>query len=120
MHSYSQLKVWQRSMTLCQEVYLLTRSLPSDERFGLSSQMRRAAVSIPSNIAEGTASRSAKGLERFLRFALGSEYELDTQLLLTTRVGFLDPDAVEPVRTELVEIRAMIVGLARSADDQTT
>ncbi len=114
MHRYVDLNVWQRSIGLCVDVYEVTKLLPRDEEFGLSSQMRRAVVSISANIAEGCAFDSSKQLRRFLRTALGSAQELDTHLIVSERTNLLTQQSVVPVREELKEIRAMIIGLHRS------
>lgn len=82
------LEVWREAMRLVREVYRLTASFPDEERFGLTSQMRRSAVSIPSNIAEGAARGGTQELLRFLRIARGSLAELDTQLLIARDLGF--------------------------------
>lgn len=114
MHRHTDLNVWRRSIDLCVDIYGLTAALPLDERYGLSTQMRRAAVSVSSNIAEGSAFRSSKQFRRFLEIALGSAQELDTQLIVAERAGLMPPTAIERARSELREIRAMIVGLHRS------
>ncbi|MEX0916810.1 MAG: four helix bundle protein [Candidatus Spechtbacterales bacterium] len=80
--SFKELMVWQRAMELTKEIYLLTSTLPQDERFGISSQLRRASVSIPSNIAEGRSRGTRKDFVQFLRIADGSAAELETQILL--------------------------------------
>jgi four helix bundle protein len=86
MKNYKKLNVWQEAMELVEKVYLWSRQLPSDERYGLSSQIRRAAVSVPANIAEGSASDSDRGLNRYLRISLGSAFELETHLLLVEKL----------------------------------
>ena len=88
--SYRDIIAWQRSIELAENIYELTRILPKEELYGLSSQMRRAAVSIPSNIAEGYGRRSVNDYIRFLNIALGSSYELETQLELCQRLGYFD------------------------------
>jgi four helix bundle protein len=85
---FKKLKIWQKGMELVKGVYELSAQLPSDERFGLKSQITRAAVSVLSNIAEGSAKRSKKEYVRFLEIALGSLYELETQLLLIDQLGY--------------------------------
>jgi four helix bundle protein len=90
---HQRLDVWRDAMDLVELVYVFTSALPADERYGLSAQMRRAAVSVPSNIAEGAARRSTPELIRFLSIARGSLSELDTQLLLASRLGFAEPEA---------------------------
>jgi len=88
INSYRDLLVWQKGMALAKQVYSMTRAFPDDERFGLIAQMRRAAVSVPSNIAEGQARRGTKGFVQFLSHAEGSLAELDTQLTLAIDLGF--------------------------------
>ena len=89
---HKQLDVWQQGMVLVEMVYQLTSTFPVDERFGLSGQMRRAAVSIPSNIAEGAARATTRDYLHFLVMARGSLSELDTQLELSVRLNFLLPE----------------------------
>jgi len=89
---HQRLDVWRDAMELVALVYAFSAKLPAEERYGLSSQMRRAAVSVPSNIAKGAARRSPAELVRFLLIARGSLSELDTQLLLAERLGFATPD----------------------------
>lgn len=83
-HNFRELKIWKQSMDLVFEVYKLTQQLPDVEKFSLISQINRSVISIPSNIAEGTSRNSKKEISRFLEIALGSSYELETQLLLTS------------------------------------
>src|SRR3989344_5891596 len=86
MSDFRELTVWQKSMTLARNVYVSTKRLPQEERFGLSSQMRRCAVSIPSNIAEGSKRRTKQDFMQFLKIASGSAAELETQLLLADQI----------------------------------
>jgi four helix bundle protein len=88
IRSYKDLLVWQKAMTLVKEVYLLTAKFPADERFGLTAQMRRAAVSVPSNIAEGHARQGSKEYLQFLSHAGGSLAELETQTLLAISLNY--------------------------------
>lgn len=88
MQNYKDLEVWQKSMDLTDEVYRLTRSLPKEELYALSSQIRRAAISIPSNIAEGKGRHNDKEMLYFIRVALGSCFEIETQILIGQRQGF--------------------------------
>jgi four helix bundle protein len=90
MKDFKKLKIWQKGMELVMGVYELSAQLPVDERFGLKSQITRAAVSIPSNIAEGSAKKSKKDYVRFLEIALGSLFELETQLLMIDQLGYGD------------------------------
>ena len=99
-------------MRLTQEVYALTSTFPKEELFGLSSQMRRAAVSVPSNIAEGSARNSTKELIHFLSIATGSLSELDTQLELAKRLGYIQD--INNIQTTLDETTALILAMAKS------
>ncbi|MGD1100510.1 MAG: four helix bundle protein [Terriglobia bacterium] len=98
INSYRDLLVWQKGMALAKQVYSLTRSFPFDERFGLVAQMRRAAVSVPSNIAEGQARHGKKEFVHFLSHAEGSLAELDTQLALAMELGYpRDPNVYQSI-----------------------
>nr|WP_322742417.1 four helix bundle protein [Gloeocapsopsis crepidinum] len=101
-------------MDLAEEVYRLTQSFPKQEMYGLSSQMQRAAVSIPSNIAEGHGRDSTKEFLHFLSVALGSLFELETQLTLAGRLGYLDKGELENVLSRMDEISRMMRGLQKS------
>ena len=112
---YRDLVAWQKSMTLAEAIYRETAEFPLEERYGLTAQMRRAAVSIPSNIAEGQGRRSSdEEFARFLRIALGSNCELETQLELALRLGMLSPAASGRVRPLIEEVGRVISGLLRS------
>jgi four helix bundle protein len=106
IQNFRDLIVWQKAMKLAAEVYHVTRSLPIDERFGLTSQLRRAAVSIPSNIAEGHA-RQGREFAHFLSITLGSAAEVETQLLLAVEFEYLTPEQVDPIIALLIEVRRM-------------
>jgi four helix bundle protein len=108
---FRDLQVWQRSMALAQDVYRLTEAFPRSELFGLTSQMRRAAVSVPSNIAEGRGRMTHKSFVVFLSQARGSLYELETQIELARDLGFTDRDTAEAVVAAAAEISRMIHGL---------
>ena len=112
--SYQDLIVWQKAMEVAQIVFLLVKKLPNEELYLLSNQMRRAAVSIPSNIAEGQPRNSTKEFQHFLAIANGSKAELETQLLLCTRVGyFTESDISKPIAF-LREIGKMLYALSNS------
>lgn len=111
---YRDLLVWQKSMALAKRVYLLTGSFPTEEKFGLISQMRRAAVSVPSNIAEGQARKSTAEFVQFICVAEGSLSELDTQLQLSVDLGFSKPSQVAEAFEGLAEIKRMLNGLRRT------
>jgi four helix bundle protein len=110
---YKELIVWQKAMTLAKTVYRLTEKFPGDERYGMTSQMRRAAVSIPSNIAEGQARRNTKEFLQFLFHARGSLAELETQMLLSADLGYARADDVRSVEDALTEIQKMLAGIQR-------
>ncbi len=99
---------------LVKSIYSLSTQLPSEERFGLSSQIRRCAVSIPSNIAEGASRTSNKEFAYFLEIAYGSSFELETQLLLCVDIDFLPKDMVNLIISELQEIQRMIYKLIKT------
>jgi four helix bundle protein len=113
-HKFRELVVWQRAMEFVTNVYTLTRVFPQHEQFGLTSQLRRAATSIPLNIAEGAGSDSPNEFKRFLDIALKSTYETMTALELSVRLKYASQDRVETLLSEADEIAAMIVGLAKS------
>ncbi|MBQ7504230.1 MAG: four helix bundle protein [Ruminococcus sp.] len=112
--SYKDLIVWQKSIDLVILIYELTKLLPEDEKFGLSSQMRRAAISIPSNIAEGQQRKSSKDFMHFLSIARGSKGELQTQLYISYKLKLLSKQQVEPSMALLSEIGKMISKLMDS------
>lgn len=97
MRNFHNLRVWQDGMKLVKAVYTLASNLPSEEKFGLKSQVCRAAVSIPSNIAEGSARESDKHMRQFLETSLGSAFELETQLILIKELDFSKAEEVDPV-----------------------
>lgn len=108
--THKDLDVWRESMTLAKEVYKLTENFPKEEMFGLTSQMRRAAVSIPSNIAEGAARNSNKEFIQFLYVSLGSLAELEAQLLLSGELGFPKNEQLDG---KVEQIRKMLLGLIK-------
>jgi four helix bundle protein len=108
------LEVWIKAVEMVTtEVYTLTKSFPPDERFGLTSQIRRAAVSIPSNIAEGAARQSDKEFCHFLSIAQGSASELETEFLIAKNVGYLSADNHERIHSEINTIARMLIGLSK-------
>jgi four helix bundle protein len=91
--SFKQLKIWQKGIEIVEDVYKLTQEFPKEEQYGLISQMRRAAVSIPSNIAEGFKRRHSKEYKQFLHIAFGSVAELETEMIIAEKLGFLSKEA---------------------------
>jgi four helix bundle protein len=89
MHRFKDLEIWKLSRKFCSDIYTITSRFPDSEKFGLTNQLRRAAVSVPSNIAEGCSRSSNKDLSRFLEIAIGSIYEIETQLLIAFDLGYI-------------------------------
>ena len=111
---YRDLIAWQRAMNLIVTVYGVTRSFPADERFGLTNQLRRAVVSIASNIAEGQGRQSVKDFVRFLRIANGSRQEVETQLFAANELGFASDDELSTAFSQSEEVGRLVAGLIRS------
>ena len=111
--SYKDLIVWQKSIVLVREIYELTKTFPNEEKFGLVSQMRRAAVSVPSNIAEGQARRTTPDFVRFVSNAEGPLAELDTQLILALQLGFCNEARSEKCFDLIEENKKMLNALRR-------
>lgn len=114
MKTHKDLTVWQKAMELVMEVYNATKMFPREEIFGLTSQMRRAVVSIPSNIAEGYGRLHQRETENFLSIALGSACELETQLILSKDLGYISLDEVEQLTIEVQNIIKMLAALIKS------
>lgn len=113
MHNFKELNVWQNAIGLAEMIYRITDMLPDDERFGLVAQMRRGAVSIASNIAEGAGCHSKRGFQNFLSISLGAGFELETQLIIASRLHLVSPDDFKAITEELARIQKMIVALKR-------
>ena len=116
MH-YKDLTVWQKAMDLTTEIYRLTQKLPKEELYGLTNQLRRAAVSIPSNIAEGNARFSGQEYVRFLSIARGSNAEVETQLLLCVRLDYLTQSDIEETLSLNDEIGKMLTTMIKKLRD---
>ncbi|MBB6326489.1 four helix bundle protein [Algoriphagus iocasae] len=116
MHNFKELKVWQKSVDFAVKIYPVTKDYPIEEKFGLISQMRKAGVSIPSNIAEGCAKTSGKSFINSLEISLGESFELETQLIISERIGILDSGKSEEMEKELGEVQRMIMGLKSSIE----
>ncbi len=107
MHNLKELKIWHKSMTLAVEVYKATANFPKEEKYGLTSQIRRSAVSVPSNISEGAGRNSNNEFVHFLGVANGSSYELQTQLVISNRLNLITSEIVEPLLNEIDELQKM-------------
>jgi len=119
MKSHKDLNVWKRAVDLSAEVYQKTEFFPKSEIYGMTSQMRRASVSIASNIAEGAARRTDKDFIHFLHMALGSASELDTQIEIVIKVGYADGFAMEDMQKKAEVVAKMLHGLIRSVERKT-
>jgi four helix bundle protein len=115
---YSELVVWQKAMDLVTGIYKITSSFPADERFGLTSQVRRAAVSIPSNIAEGQGRKSTGAYINHLSIAYGSLMELETQIQIALRLNFVGAEETSTLLIQTNEIGKMLSGLKNSLSTQ--
>lgn len=117
-YDYTQLNIWKKSMDLTVEIYRLTKTFPKEELFALSSQMQRAASSIPSNIAEGHGRFSPKDFLRFIKIAHGSANELETQLELAYRLAYIPIEFRKEIGSRIVELRRMLLGYAKWLETQ--
>ncbi len=113
-HQYKKLKVWQDSVTFSIEIYKITKQFPQQEQFGLVSQLRRASISIPSNIAEGSKRSTKKDFASFLRIALGSGAEIETQLLIAKELNFITEEAYKIISESLEKIMGMIASFLKT------
>ena len=118
--SYRELEVWKKSITLTERVYSSTNNFPEKETFSLTSQMRRSAVSIPSNIAEGQARRHTREFIQFMHHSLGSLAELDTQVIIACRIGYMKDSEAAIIGAEIVELRKMLYGLISKLDSENS
>lgn len=108
MHRFKDLEIWKLSRIFCSRVYQVTSIFPESEKFGITNQLRRASVSIPSNIAEGSSRSSNKEFCRFLEIAIGSAYEIETQILIASDLNFLNQNEVDKLIDDLNLIIRMI------------
>ncbi len=113
IQSFKDLEIWQRGINLTESIYKLTKLFPDEERYCLTSQIRRAAISIPSNIAEGFGRRYNKEYRQFLHVSLGSCAELITQLIIAARLKYIDENTLNKLSTEADEISKMIMALIK-------
>ena len=116
--TFEKLEVWRKSRVLVKEIYLLLNEFPQSERFALTDQLRRAAISVPSNIAEGSGRPSAKERIRFTEIAYGSLMEAYNQLLLAGDLGYVDFAKIEALKPSFEEVAKMLSGFRRSLQNQ--
>jgi len=118
LKNYRDLKVWQKSYRLCLDLYRITKKFPKEERYGLTSQIRRAAVSIPSNIAEGYGRKTTADYLRFLYIAYGSICELETQLLLSGDLNYVNQKNLKALKDGTEEVERMHKALIKSLQNK--
>jgi len=114
VHDFKELDVWRRGVVLCVRIYALTEAFPKSQQFGLMSQAQRSAVSIPSNIAEGSGRSSNREFARFLNIAYGSACELETQMILAQELGYVSESDLHRASNDIDEVRRMLFSLRRS------
>ena len=116
LKNYRELLVWQKSYRLCIEVYKITRDFPKEEKFGLTSQIRRAVVSVPSNIAEGYGRKTSLEYIHALYVAYGSHCELETQILLSGDLGYIQVEDMQKLQENIAEVERMLKALIKSLE----
>lgn len=114
MRNYKSYEIWVQGKQLSVDIYRFTQDFPKDEKFGIVSQMRRAAVSIPSNIAEGASRESEKDFKRFLNISLGSLFELDTQLEIVAELNLGNNESLNSINENLIQVRKMLIDFIKS------
>jgi four helix bundle protein len=119
LRSFKELKVWEKAYQLCLKIYSVTRDFPPEERYGLTSQMRRSAISVPSNIAEGYGRKGTLEYIRSLYIAYGSNCELETQTLLSRDLGYIQEEEMPGVIDSIAEVERMLKSLIRSLETKT-
>jgi four helix bundle protein len=118
LKNYKELKVWQKAYQLCITIYKITKDFPKDERYGLTSQIRRSAVSVPSNIAEGYGRKTTPEYIRSLFIAYGSHCELETQILLSKDLGYIKTEDFEALQKDVGEVERMLKALIKSLQNK--
>lgn len=108
MSNFKNLLIWQKSIDFVNEIYKLTSKFPKEEIYGLTSQLKRSSISVPSNIAEGSCNRTTKEFDRFLTMALGSSYEVETQLIISLNQNFITKEHFNELNIKINEIQKMI------------
>ncbi len=117
MHNFKELKIWQKGRAFVKDIYILTRKFPNEELFVLTSQMRRAAISIPSNISEGSGRGTNKDFARFLDIATGSAYELESQLYIACDLEYFPETELDIYLEKIEELQKMIFNLKKRINE---
>jgi four helix bundle protein len=118
MHNFRKLNIWLDAIVLAKEVYMVTSNYPKEEKFGLVSQINRCSVSVPSNIAEGSSRSSNKEFSYFIKVALGSLFELETQLILSNEFGILDPKDLDNLIDKIIKLQKMLTKFLTSLEQK--
>lgn len=118
LKNYKELVVWQKSYQLCLDVYRITKRFPKEEMYSMTSQIRRAAISVPSNIAEGYGRKTTLDYIRFLYIAYGSNCELETQILLSGDLGYIEAGGLEKLQDGIGEVERMLKSLIKSLENK--
>jgi len=118
LKNYKELKVWQKAYQLCVEIYKSTKSFPKEERYGLTSQLRRSSVSVPSNIAEGYGRKTTQEYIQALYIAYGSNCELETQILLAYDLGYLKSENFEKLKQDIGDVERMLKALIKALENK--
>lgn len=117
MHRFKKLDMWQQSREFCRDIYTVTQLFPDNEKFGLTNQLRRASISIPSNIAEGSSRKSNRDFSRFIEIAIGSAYEIETQLIISHDLEFLPDNKLQLLTHKLDIIIKMMTNFKTNLKD---
>ena len=114
MHNYKELRVWKQAIVLATDVYKIAEGFPKEEKYGLTSQIQRSVVSIPSNIAEGAGRNGGKEFKLFLGYSAGSSCELETQLIIAKELNYITEDCANDLILKVNDVQKMIYGLLKS------
>ena len=118
LKNYKELKVWEKAYKLCLDIYTVTKRFPKEEIYGLTSQIRRSAVSIPSNIAEGYGRKTTSEYVRFLYIAYGSVCELETQTMISGDLNYMKKEKLQEIREELGDVERMLKAMIKSLENK--
>lgn len=120
MHNYKNLHIWQEGIKLARIIYEITSLFPANEKYGITSQMTRAAVSIPSNIAEGAGRNSNKDFANFLSIAIGSTFELHTQLTICEQIGYIDSETLKRIEQQTFTLQQQLAAYKQRIEGDTS
>jgi four helix bundle protein len=114
MHNFKNIIAWKKAMILAKDVYMLTKKFPKEELYGLTAQIRRSVISIPSNIAEGSGRGGEKEFSRFLDIAISSSFEMETQLILAHQLGYISEQELNTISEQASEVQKLIYGFKKT------